>query len=133
MTVTTREKILFRIHWRIKGGRRWCAPPTGSNSFVFVYVFVKKRPLRRSAPPPPPTGNPGSATGIGHWRKINAHLSRVGRHSCSKKLGANTSSLGKTHFTAVQWYTPAYTFDVTLSLFASFITNNIWEVVRPSG
>ena len=28
------------------------APPTGSNSFVFAYVFAKKHPHRRSAPPP---------------------------------------------------------------------------------
>ena len=45
------------------------APQTGSNSFVFTYVFAKKCPRQRSAPPtarrpPPPTGNPGSATGM---------------------------------------------------------------------
>ena len=32
----------------------------GPNSFVFAYIFTKKRPRRRSTPPP--TGNPGSAT-----------------------------------------------------------------------
>ena len=33
------------------GGHRWCAPPTGSNSFVFAYVFTKKCLRRKLAPP----------------------------------------------------------------------------------
>ena len=28
-------------------------PPTGSNSFIFAYVFAKKHPRQRLAPPPP--------------------------------------------------------------------------------
>ena len=47
-------------------GRHWCAPPMGSNSFIFAHVFTKKHPLQRLVPPqwlgPLPTGNPGSAT-----------------------------------------------------------------------
>ena len=49
------------LHWRIKGGTTGTHPPpsTGSNSFIFAYVFAKKCPRRRSAPPqrlsvPPP-------------------------------------------------------------------------------
>ena len=42
-------------------------PPTGSNSFIFAYVFAEKHPCRRSALPQrlgaPQTRNPGSATG----------------------------------------------------------------------
>ena len=55
------------IHWRIQGAPPACTPTTGSNSFIFTYIFAEKHPRRRSAPlqwlgtPPPPTGNPGSA------------------------------------------------------------------------
>ena len=54
-------------HWRIQGGAGGVPspPPTGSNSFVFAFIFAKKHPHQRSVPPParrPPMGNPGSAT-----------------------------------------------------------------------
>ena len=44
------------------------SPPTGSNSFIFAYIFAEKCPHRRLVSPqwlsvPPQTGNPGSATG----------------------------------------------------------------------
>ena len=52
-----------------RGGASVC-PPTGSNSFVFTYVFTEKHPHQRLAPPQwlgtPPMGNPGSATDSGH-------------------------------------------------------------------
>ena len=39
-------------------------PPTGSNSFIFTYIFTKKHPRQRSTPPKmgprPPMGNPRS-------------------------------------------------------------------------
>ena len=38
-------------HWRIQGGAPPAPPPTGSNSFVFTYVFAEKHTCRRSAPP----------------------------------------------------------------------------------
>ena len=34
------------------GGAAGASPPTGSNSFIFAYVFAKKCPHRRSALPP---------------------------------------------------------------------------------
>ena len=50
-------------------GACWHAPSpaTGSNSFIFAYVFAKIARVggRRPSPPMagrPPTGNPGSAT-----------------------------------------------------------------------
>ena len=50
------------------GGATGIHPPTGSNSFIFAYVFTEKHPRRRSVPPQwlsaPSTGNPGSATGL---------------------------------------------------------------------
>ena len=53
-------------------------PPTGSNSFVFAYVFAKKHPHQRSAPPngsvPPPMGNPGSATEYGNMHILMIFL-----------------------------------------------------------
>ena len=38
-------------HWRIQGALPACAPPTGSISFVFAYVFAEKCTHRRLAPP----------------------------------------------------------------------------------
>ena len=40
------------MHWWIQGGGAplVCTPPTGSNSFVFAYVFAKKCPRRRWVP-----------------------------------------------------------------------------------
>ena len=56
-----KSKVLF--HWRIQG-----RPPTGSNSFIFAYVFAEKHTCWRSAPPnrsaPPQTENPGSTTAL---------------------------------------------------------------------
>ena len=34
-----------------RGRARRTPPPTGPNSFVFTYIFTKKRPLRRFTPP----------------------------------------------------------------------------------
>ena len=53
------------------GGR---APPTGSNSFVFAYVFAKKHPRRRLAPPQreildPPLITPNRRD----WNRISIH------------------------------------------------------------
>ena len=53
------------------GGPAGCtAPPMGPNSFIFAYIFTKKRLHRRSTSPlmgaHPPTGNPGSATASPH-------------------------------------------------------------------
>ena len=46
-------RINVYYHWRIQWGRRQPVPPppTGSNSFVFAYVFAKKCPRWRSVPP----------------------------------------------------------------------------------
>ena len=49
----------FVFHFRVfnTGGSRGRAgrtPPIGPNSFVFAYIFTKKRPHQRSTPPPPP-------------------------------------------------------------------------------
>ena len=66
------------LPWWIIGGSRGappaCAPPTGSNSFVFTHVFTEKHTCRRLAPPTgqrPPTENPGSATALYHEHKQN--------------------------------------------------------------
>ena len=60
-------KIWYIIHWWIQGRRRHAPPPTGSNSFVFTYVFAKSAHIGGQCPPnssapPPPMGNPGSTT-----------------------------------------------------------------------
>ena len=56
------------------GGRRWRAPPTGSISFIFAYVFAEKCTHRRLAPP---TGRrpPNGKSWIRHWQLTieNAH------------------------------------------------------------
>ena len=79
------------VHWRIQGVLPVHAPPTGSISFVFAYVFAKKCTHPRLVLPqrvstPPPTGNPGSATEClsQFTRKydgllIKSHKSRGGR------------------------------------------------------
>ena len=53
----------FELSVEIIGGANPSPPPhplTGPNSFVFVYVFAKKRTRRRLVPP---TGIPGSDAG----------------------------------------------------------------------
>ena len=40
------------------GGAAGACPPTGSNSFIFTYVFAEKHLRRRSAPPPQQLGTP---------------------------------------------------------------------------
>ena len=74
----------FNLYWSLAdpGGCCQCAPPTGSNSFIFTYVFTKKHPHRRSVPPQqlntPPMGNPGSTTvsggiiGFSDYMQINS-------------------------------------------------------------
>ena len=53
-----------RDHWRIQGALPVRTPPlTGPNSFIFAYVFAKKRPHRRSAP------TPHGKSWIRHWRR----------------------------------------------------------------
>ena len=50
------------------------ASPTGTNSFIFAYIFTEKPPRRWSTPPTsqrPSTGNPGSATGL--HQKCHVH------------------------------------------------------------
>ena len=59
--------MILENHWRIQEGALPVrAPPTGSISFIFAYIFAKKCMRRRLAPPQwvgaPLTGNPGSAT-----------------------------------------------------------------------
>ena len=55
--ITFHSDILFRLisslyyHWWIQGALPACTPPTGSNSFLFTYVFTKKHPHRRLVPP----------------------------------------------------------------------------------
>ena len=53
-------------HWWIQGVLPVHAPPTGSNSFIFAYIFAKKHACQRSAHPQwvstPLMENPGSAT-----------------------------------------------------------------------
>ena len=50
--------------------------PTGSNSFVFAYIFGRKRPCQRLAahPPPPPqrVGAPDGKSWIRHCLKCRA-------------------------------------------------------------
>ena len=66
------DKVLLASICIYIGGSRGVppthAPPTGSISFIFTYVFTKKCTYRRSVPSPmgqhPPMGNPGSATDI---------------------------------------------------------------------
>ena len=80
---------IYNIHiGGSRGGAAGAPPPTGSISFVFAYVFVKKYTCRRLAPPPPPTGrrppptgNPGSATDYLHsyelyYSKVHGKLKR---------------------------------------------------------
>ena len=53
-----------------RGGAAARAPPTGSISFVFTYVFAEKCTRWRLAPPPPPTGRrpPNGKSWIRHWK-----------------------------------------------------------------
>ena len=51
--------VKLHDHWRIWGGSAGAHPPTGSNSFVFAYIFAKKCPHQRLVPPTarrPPNG-----------------------------------------------------------------------------
>ena len=41
-------------------------PPTGLNSFVFAFIFAKKRPHQSSVLPPPPNGK----SWIHHWSTL---------------------------------------------------------------
>ena len=52
---------------RSKGVLLACAPPTGSISFIFAYVFA-------NGSVPPPMGNPGSATEKAPQNDENAYL-----------------------------------------------------------
>ena len=52
--------LLCHMHWRIQGAPPARAPPTGSISFIFTYVFTEKCTRRRSAPP-------NGKSSIRHW------------------------------------------------------------------
>ena len=76
-----------------RGAPPACAPPTGSISFIFAYVFAEKCMRQRLAPPNgsarPPTGNPGSATASLSEQEtfpnlgplLGSHWVRLGRYS----------------------------------------------------
>ena len=52
ITDTNDEIIDNNNHWQIQGGATvMCPPPTGSNSFIFAYVFAEKCPHWRLVPP----------------------------------------------------------------------------------
>ena len=72
-------------HWRIQGGAAARAPPIGSISFVFTYVFAEKCVRRRLAPhqrvgnPPPPNGK--------SWIRHCLHICRhVSIYPCGSKF-----------------------------------------------
>ena len=69
-----------------KGGAAGAPPPTGSNSFVFAYVFAKKCPCRRLVPPQW-LGTPNGKSWIRHCylKQISVHNGHSGgsRISCS--------------------------------------------------
>ena len=45
------SKLIMHFIGGSRGRRRRAPPQTGSNSFVFAYVFAEKHPRQRSAPP----------------------------------------------------------------------------------
>ena len=43
------------LHAKVSGA---CPPPTGPNSFIFIYVFTEKHLCQRLVPPPMRDGTP---------------------------------------------------------------------------
>ena len=47
------------------GGGSWAHAPMGPNSFIFAYIFIEKRPRRRTMPP-------YRKSWISHWKGSEA-------------------------------------------------------------